>query len=606
MIPNQLPKPLRRLRITSEPVSVLLADEGASRLSIMLPPLEELKEIRDLSNKNYSLSEVAETKKSRYANEFLKELDKLLEKRGKFSNSATYFTRLANLAELAGEYQAEAQYLQEAALLSSHVSFQHRIGANLFAHGKVNEAEKLFQGLDIENDLHANLRLAYIAAERKRLDEAAQFVNHAIQIDPTDFGARLFEGALALVRGDLSWAILNFKIAAEEREISCVYSNLAIAYVMTHRIDKAFMALHKAIVLEPFSEHAIALLADLAFLEKRDIEAITSLENYLQFEQKSPSIWARLARALMETGNQVKALAALKRQASLEETSAVFNNLGVANARIGEKNKACEYFKYAIAKANELSPDFFLATRNLLSVYSEMGRFADVLKIAQQVVKVSKDEIIRNPVWSDIVAFLISSLIQEGNRNEASKIGKQIFDEENAAPNLKLWLATGLIADAALSSDKWADGFTLAKAALNLIPALNPKDRRIDAFKNNFAFLLLEMGQIKEAEALLSQLSRWMHVDIYPTATLGLLHLRKGHIEQGEALYHEAITLAKSPIERQRVAQKMHLELGRAFLLLDQQVARRHLLRAAKNGSPVREFADEAQKLLFTLKPTLK
>lgn len=600
MFQNQLPAPNKQLLVPAEPVSVVLVDEGNTRLSFILPPLAELREIRELSSKNYSLYEDVEAARLRKGGDFAEELKSLLKKRDRFSESATYFTRLANLAEFAGDLSSEGEFLANAARVSVDVSFQHKIGSNLIARGQTDEAKGLFESLDLEHDLHANLRLAFLAAERNKLDEASTFVSKALHIDPTNFGARLFAGALALNRGELRWAILNFKLAAEERQTSSVFTNLAIAYVLMHRFDKAFSVLRKAIALEPFSVHAVALFADLAFLEKRDREAIRPLENFLQLEQKNAAIWGLLARALIEIGNYRKALDALKRQASLDESSAVFNNLGVVNALLGEKKKAGEYFNYAIQKSKESSTDYLLAARNLLAILAEMGRFPEMLKIAKQTLAASDElDVARHPVFSDIYSFLISSLVRVDGRKEASRTAKHLLrNVPDLAPGLKVWLSTGLIADLAMSREKWPEALEYAQEGMKMAPMLAQQDKRVDALKNNFAFLLLEMGRIDEAEALISQISRWIHVDPYPTATLGLLHILKGHLEKGEALYHEAIQLANTMLDRQRIAQKMHLELGRVLMEKDKRQAKLHFLRASKDSGPIREISEEAKKLM--------
>src|SRR5206468_4159786 len=70
---------------------------------------------------------------------------------------------------------------------------------------------------------------------------------------------------------------------------------------------------------------------------------------------------------------------------------------------------------------------------------------------------------------------------------------------------------------------------------------------------NNFAFAFIEAGQFEQAQRYLTELSNAIHKDPYPTATLGLLHMRRGHFERGESLYEEAIHIARSPLDKARL-----------------------------------------------------
>ncbi|OHC72323.1 MAG: hypothetical protein A3H93_14620 [Rhodocyclales bacterium RIFCSPLOWO2_02_FULL_63_24] len=605
MLEQQLPIAKRPLEVTPAPVRIILAEEGASRLSAILPPLEELREIRLLSEKNFSLKQVSHDNHIRLRDDLKFQLDRLLEKEERFGSSPTYLTHVADIHEMLGEITDAQERLQAAARLSPNPLLRHRLGANFLTLGKTDDALALFSSMDLSTDVHANLRLAYLSARDDRIDDATTAVDNALLISPTDFGARLFRGALALAKGEASRAIQNFKFALEERPSVAAYTNLAISYVLVRRPDKAFSALKKAIALEPYNEHAVGLLADLAFLEKRNDLAIAPLERFVEFEQKSEAGWERLARALIESGQKRKGIAALKRQASVQESSHVFNNLGVAHARLGDRPKAMQYFRHAMEIANSEDQNaVLLPSRNLISVLCEAGDYLPARHVAQAILKRDPDcRLATDSVSSDIYALYVSALVRSGERKEAVRLSKRILKEvPNAVPGLRVWLAASLIAEFGMTPEKFEEALAIGRNAIEESVQLDRNDHRRLALHNNIAFLLLEMGRLPEAEKHLAQLSNYIHVDAYATATVGLLHFKRGHVERAHALYDEAMRLAISSIDRRRIAQKLNFELGSALLEKDPRQARRRLLMAAKDTEPIAQISEKARQMLLRLK----
>jgi tetratricopeptide (TPR) repeat protein len=93
----------------------------------------------------------------------------------------------------------------------------------------------------------------------------------------------------------------------------------------------------------------------------------------------------------------------------------------------------------------------------------------------------------------------------------------------------------------------------------------NPTDHTLI---NNLAFSLAKQGKIDEAHTLLSNLSRPapnLNTDIAIVATEGLIHFRKGEVEEGKAKYLQAIELSRrnsmpkvQAIASMYFAQEMH------------------------------------------------
>jgi tetratricopeptide (TPR) repeat protein len=606
MLEQNLPTAKSRLEIAPAQVRVILAEEGNDILSAIMLPLEELREISLLATANFSIKQVSDHNHARLRKRIRHDLNRLLEKEDRFAASPTFLSHLADLHEMLGEIDSAQQRLAMAAQLSPNPSLRHRMGANFIAMGRQEEALALFRGLDLSSDVQANLRLAYLSARNNELDDAIDAVERALEISPTDFGGRLFRGALALARQEFPKAILNFKLALEERQSVSAYSNLAISYVLIRRPDKAFTALRKAIALEPYNEHAVGLLADLAFLEKKNEIAIAPLEHLLEFEQKSEGNWARLARALLDAGQGKRAIAALKRQASVRESSSVFNNLGVAHDRLGERQKALQYFRHAVevAPKDEINA-LLLPARNLICVLCKENDYPTARSAALSVIQGDPEyELAKNPIFADIHAFYIASLFRTGERKEALRASKKILkDIPDAVPGLRVWLAANLAAEYGMIQEKFEEALAIGQHELNSLEQLERNDSRRLQFHNNLAFVLIEMGRLDEAQQYLNKISRFIHIDPYATATLGLLYFKRDNFDKGKSLYEEAMRLAPSAYDRRRIGQKMNLELGYALLASgDLQQARRRLMMAAKDNEPVQQIRDLAKSALLRLK----
>lgn len=605
MLTNNLPIQHDKLEVIPRPVELLFADDGVAPLTLILDPLEDLAEMHAHRKMNFSLKEYAAVEWDKMAGIFAEEMQVLQHKEDRFHNAPTFINRLANLAELAGDRSREENFLLRIRELVDDEFVEHRLGENLLARGKIDDAEKLFTGLNLQQDSYANLRLAFLQVKRKDLDAALLFVDRAVSIDPLDFGVRLFEGSLHLVRGEYDLAIQSFRFAAEERQTSCVlFTNLALAYIYIGKSEKAFAALRKAVALDPSNENAIALLSDWAFIKGRDEDAVPSLRCFLQFEQKNSAMWSRLARALLEMGEANEAIATLKRQGSIENTSAVWNNLGVAYHRQHVKKKAYEAFKYAMKlEGDHNSRDVYLAARNIAALLVEDHAYKDTLSFTKAFFAEDiKRMMLSDPQLGDVYIFHVIALLHTGFMKEAARISEQLLTVPNAAPNVVAWLAASLISYYSLEDETCAMALNLVRSHEGLLTTLQPQYIQIkNILTNNIAFAYLEAGDIDTAKQYLQQLSNVVHKEPYPTATLGLFHMRKGNIDRAEHLYEEAIHLAKMPEDKKRIRQKLNFELGVQYFDTDPSRARRYLQKVAEQGDSVPQIANRARILLNRL-----
>jgi tetratricopeptide (TPR) repeat protein len=520
------------------------------------------------------------------------ELESLQRKRSRFAGSPSYLGKLADIAELAGREEVELEALRGALDKGADVRFARRLGDVLIGQNRHTEAEEFFSNSTLNADWYANLRLAFLRIQRRDYESATAFATRALDVAPLNFATLLLRGGLRLVTGQFERAMRDFRSAAEVRpNSSALYANMGVAYACMKRADKALASLRRAVALDPLNVRAVAMLADLAFRENRNEDAVPSLRLFLHFEQGDARMWSRLARALLPLGESNEAIAALKREAALESSSGVWNNLGIAYASLGDIRRAMESYKQAMDIATEhSSKDFLLAARNLAVMMATHIGAKDASRFAEPLVANDRNGgflILSEKGLADLYTVAIGSLYRLGEVDKALRLSEEILSNPRSVISLRAWAVSGLIANLALSENGAPVAAELARRYRSLLGQLSNKDQE-ERFllMNNIAFAFCEAGNLEDAEDVLGQLTTRFHRDSYPTATLGLYHFRRGHVERGERLYEEAISLARSSRDRARIRQKLDLERARSVVQSDAARARRLLERVigAKDG----------------------
>lgn len=606
MLNRDLPTTQTSLQVDPQPLEAILAEDGAHPLSFVLPPDDDLRAIEALKKQNASLDERAMALARERAPKFEQELEEILLKFDRFARSSTYLTRLANLAALSFDTEREQGFLAMARRESGDAFFAHRYADSVLSQGQLARAEQLFRELDLDRDLNANLKLAAFHIRRKEWELAEERVEKALSIDPIDFGALLFDSGLKLLSGRHEAAIRSLRTALEERPTSAAaYLNMAVAYARLDRHDSALGALRKAVALAPLNLKAVFLLADFCFEHRRDEEAIPSLRYLLQFEQKSADGWARLARASLQLKDAATATVALRRQASLGESSRVWNNLGVAYALQRDLERALPAFKQAMHLATgPADRDYFLAARNIAQLLAERELNDELLRFTSAVLKADSADLIRkDDVLSDIYGFYMHGLRRAKRLGQMREVAGQLLRSPAEYPErLIAWtLGTVVAYDTLYESDPahvlavfddWKGWIEKA--------SIEDGDRKAMLF-NNVAFALADAGRLDEAESMLSKIASRLHKDPYPTATLGLVSLRRGHIERGVRRYREAIGLARTRLDKSRIRQKLNLELARHYSVDNPSRAKRLLASVVKAGDGEPALVEQARAALEQL-----
>lgn len=597
--PPVLRKPLA---VAPQPIEIVLSEDGVAPVSVFMPPYRDMAAMSALTRQNFSVKELSLDLEAPLRESMNTELVRLERKKGEFRESPTFWHRLANLAALAGEFDAEASYLSEAAEIRSDDFVSNRIGENLIARHLDARAHQYFAGLNLSQNLHANLRLASFHAQSGEFSVAEEYVCTALRLDPINFGARLLDGALKYVVGRFEEAIVSYKIAAQERQNSvALHTNMAIAYAQLGRVKKSLQHLRKAVAIDPLNSNAVTLLSDLTFESGISEEAIPSLRYFLRFEQKNAAAWARLARALLEIGEQNEAIAALTRQGSVEDSCEVWNNLGVAYHRRGDATNALESFNHAMLVADDVvSEPYLLAASNLAGALMKQRSAETVVRFVDTVVvAANQHEFASSKDGSSVFAAKMTALVRLRRHGEAARYGEGLLANPSVHPQTKAWIASVLMSLYAVSLFASERALQLAREYSAKLSNLGKDDHWSSTqLNNNIAFVYAEHGEIDLAAQHLQRISNRIHIDPYPTATLGLLHLKKGHLDRANALYADAIRLCLDADDKARIRQKWHLEMGKAILVTDVRKAARFLGKARDEKGGETSLSEQAVALL--------
>lgn len=587
-----------KLSITPATFEIVLAEESSNPLAFVSPPITDISEMADLERSAFSLSrgshEILDLEQG------IKErLDELLLKAGRFSDSSVFHNRIANLHRALGNLTEEIDSLSRATAIDDGVFLKRKLSDGHLRGGNEKKAHELLLSL-ADGDAFSALRLASIYVLNNDLESAERWVDAAVRLEPEGYAERLFQGGIKLFKGQFIQAIRFFRMAIEARPGSSVaYSNLAIAHLGTGNVRKSFDCFKRAVALDPFNRSAVLALADVGHVLERDSDVVPSLRYFLQFEQREPATWGRMARSLLAINAIDECIDALKRQGAFEKSTSVWNNLGVAYAMRGQKEQSLQAFKYALTvEANGGSKAEMVVARNTAQLISTLGKPQLLFDVTSSLIgdEIASGEftVAADPQLCDIYGFHISALIQVGKKNDAIVLAKDLLQLPNLGEPLAKWIFQSLTGILGLD----VRSFGLLNEVLDLFMHSEISATHDINLINNISFALAEVGRLEEAEKLIRQSSFGFHKNAYLTATLGLINFRKGRHDRGEALYKEAISLALKPNDKVRIRQKLNLEIGRALARSKPALSRRAFEKVIKEKQGENQLVRQARLLL--------
>ena len=539
---------------------IVFADDPQNPLALVTPPIDDIAEMVNLSRSVFSLkADGGYARILRVAAEV--QLDGLLEKSGRFSLSSTFNNRVANLHSVLGEFELEERSARAAYEANSSEVMARKLADATLRVGDPSKAENML--LEIAAvDSGAALRLAAFEIRKGNFQAAESWIKTAVELQPWGYAERLFQGALCLVQGRCREAVGILKIALDDRpNSSVVYSNLGFAYLGEAQYIQANKSLRRAVALDPFNKTALFAYADLASRMGCDREVVSALRYYIEFEQKDASAWERLARSLFRLEMYDDALLALKSQGAISPTAGVWNNIGVAYSRKRDAVRSMQSFKQALQAPSSAGLGLdLLIVKNSAALVSSAGRYEEVLAMTNHVVGQDAGlELARDLVASEIYSIHMHALMRTGMEGSALSLAEKLLDVNGIARPLLRWIASTESAYRGLHRE---NDDLLNNLLDRFMATLEPDDFREVSVSNNMAFAFAEIGRLDDAVRCLRYVSSSIHVAPYPTATLGLINMRRGNFDRGVQLYEEAIHRATTKSDKARIRQKMNLELA--------------------------------------------
>lgn len=602
MLEALLPTPEPHISVAQRRIPVTVGGQTFDPLQIEFPSVEEIASVRRLAREHVSFKRIRRQAAPAFHAAFFEEAEKQVRKQGSYETSPGFHARLADLYALAGRDEDAQNFNRVASKLSKDGIYGLRVVSDLVNHDRLDAADDLINEIELDESERL-VRRAAIALLRKNIEIAQDLSTRALQADSADDRAHYLLGITCLVQSKCVDAVRHFKVAMLGfPNSSSLQLNLAISYVCLDQDEKALHALRRAVSIDPINETAVTVLADLAFHKGRAALAIPALKTYLKYDQDKAELWARLARAQLVRNELTDAFEALKHECAVRETSMSWNNLGVVATRLKKDSFGGQCFLRATQLVQEATDvdKWVTPNGNLISWLTAHGHYDDALRIVSSALaRDFKREAYAANDHADLYLNVLLTLSRANKWDEMSRLASSIAEDEEASTRLRVGALCDLIYQQLIIAGNREAAAKSAQLGITLLTSLGNKDEQdLMMLINNTVFALLEIGNVDQAKTMLGKLSKYVHKHPFPTATLGLYHLRAGNKERGEALYREAAALAPDKEVKAKIIQKLHLELGRFFAKSQPRLAIKFFTKARDTKNGVTPFSNDARLAL--------
>ena len=541
------------------------------------------------------------------------ELDRLLSKCDEFGSSPTYLAQASSLAVLCGRLD-DAHRLAEDAWkeVPEDSDVAYRFARVAFYGGDREAAATVWRQLADGGDLRSSLRMVELCVLDGDLEQADTWLQRAKQLDGLDWRVNMLAGTLALIAGQGAKAIHYHRLALAERPRSVrLHYTLALAHASTGHVANALRAIRVAVGLDPFWKVTLVTWADLCREDgaPRGVTAASrALARFLELYPDDKSVLERHASLLYEQGNFRAARRVLSDARRRLQDAAIVNNLGVLAIQSNDRKLAVREFNHArqIADSQHDHEMVEVATANLVRALFDSDSVDRAAATSSEYLStVSEHDVLITDPGYQIADVLVRSYVRQHRLSDAISLAQRWMQRETH-PELRTSLAEALACYFSLVDVRPEQAHEFALIA-HRVQSSPTRGARWNSTLNNLVFTLIELGRLDEAERLASQLEAGIGdagAAVY--ATRGLLAIRRGRMEKGEALYRRGMSVAVSRDIKARIRQRLSWELGNHWA--SQGVlgkARRLLERAAapRDGDdwPMRGIQRRASALLSQL-----
>ncbi len=458
--------------------------------------------------------------------------------------------------------------------------------------------------------LLARNRLAAIALNQARYDDARKLLEQVLESNPHDDDALALRGEVSLSSGNAAAAVSDLRAVLRDRPNAVgVHRMLARAYLASGDAALAEQSLRTALDLAPADQSLHLELAQLLLQTHRPDQAVSLLEQAVHDAPKDNSLREALFFAYVEKPDLARASATAGELSTLSPDSIAGPYLaGIVAERQGELDAAQKAFERALA----LKPQAFVVLEALTRVEVARGQ------VEQAITRV-KDVVEREPK----------------NALPINLLGGLYVDQKN------LPLAIQTLASAALLAPNWSVPYRnlgLAKFAAKDIAGGTAAFRTAIKVAPGDPKLVTELAQIFEREGRIDEaanlyeawyqrnpqaqvignnlavlLVTYRHdrasLDRARDLTAGFANSNDGslldtngwvHIKRGE--YRDALPILQRAAERAPDAPEIHYHLGIAELHAGDNIRAREDLEKAVSGAQKSPWSEDARLALASLK----
>ncbi|MEA3213077.1 MAG: hypothetical protein QOE70_6134 [Chthoniobacter sp.] len=475
---------------------------------------------------------------------------------------------------------------------------------------------------------------ARIALNDKKPDQALALLEHAFQVDGSNFEARLLQGQVLLGKGDTDKAIDLFKKISENE----VYSRMALprfelgrAYLQKANPSQAIAALTEAVKLQPEYTEALLLLAQLKLQQGDSQNVVDSMRTILQKRPNLLPAQLLLSQAYRSQGNLTEAARVLREQVQATPDAAEpYLLLGLISLQENKRAEAREAFE----TVRKLAPRNLLAGYHLVELDLAEKKFAEALQRAQSLIQgmpgtpgpfyVLARVHMAQEQWDDAEEALKKSIQLDPNFTAAYDLLVSIYVKNNkleqASSQTEAFLArnpenTGALLTWGLIQERLRN-LEKARDIYQKVLAGNPNSATA---LNNLAVILAEkFKQLDKAYDLASRAHTLQPEDGSIADTLGWIAYRRQDYQQAVALLQESAEKLPANSEIQfhfGMASYMTGQAGAARTALTKAAAAagdfpgkseipRALAMLGNDTEPARELSKEELEALLKQQPT--
>jgi len=252
--------------------------------------------------------------------------------------------------------------------------------------------------------------------------------------------------------------------------------------------------------------------------------------------------------------------------------------MGVVCAKLGDNKKSKELFLNSLDLNIQHEPIVYY---NLIEFYFSLNDKDNAIKIINEALKHHS----HNPL---ILSYLGRYYFENNEYDRA----KEVFYDaiKNGSQELMTYLYLSTL-ECDVYENPTEDLISILKDGLSKYP-------NSGALINNYAYCQILAGNLAEAQTLLNKFETTENV--FLNATIGLLKIREGLIDEGRRLYNKAAMIAKNDKNLfAKVNQKKYLELAKYFLQSGKTKEAIRLLQKGLKFKAKEKYFENRLKLLL-------